>query len=302
MFFFEPYYRAAPWGSDRLAKLWSRATPKGPIGESWELVEHSSHHSRCLSNDMHLGELWRAGDLGGSAKGPFPFLLKWLDTDGYLSVQVHPDEKACAGLPGAEPKTEAWLVVHAEPGAQMYLGHRDSLVRDDFLAAAQSGAIADELCVLHPKVGDMIMVPAGTLHAIGPGYTLLEIQQPSETTFRVYDWGRMGLDDKPRELHLQEALASVDWKGDSTEGAGIVAGSSLSGPCFSMARLSPGQTVAAGPLRVLAAPLGALTFRLGGDVRELSPGDVAVLENADGDFVLEAGEGVMLSEPAPFQP
>src|SRR2546428_5418881 len=127
---FETYYRPAPWGGRRLAEELGRTLPEGPIGEAWELVDLAERQSRVAEGEQRgqtLGELWRAGGLGGSAKGAFPFLLKWIDTHDWLSVQVHPDAQACAKLGSGAPKSEAWFIAHAEPGAVMLLGHYPGL-------------------------------------------------------------------------------------------------------------------------------------------------------------------------------
>ncbi len=302
MFFFHPYYRNVPWGGRSFAERWNRKIPDGPIGESWELVEHEEHHSKSIDSAAQegefLGELWRAGKLGGSASGEFPFLLKWLDTRGTLSVQVHPDEAACERLGFGQPKTEAWIVAQAQPGSRIYLGHRPGLDAKKLVDAAKQGTIDDWLLSIEPSAGDMISVPAGTLHAIGPGFVLLEIQQPSNTTFRVFDWNRLGLDGKSRELHLESAAQVVNYAASGDLGLHRHGDQAqvLRGPCFSAERIDAGRRIPPGRLRVVVADQAPLSLSAGGKELNLAVGEVVVLEKSDGELEIRSGEGVWLSE------
>ena len=178
---FAPQYQKVTWGGRRLETQFGRKLPEGPIGESWELVELESHESVVEGGPFKgatLGSLWRDGKLGGSAQGPFPFLLKWLDTTDWLSVQVHPDEQGVARSGKGDPKSEAWYVAHAEPQAPLLLGHYPGLDEQTLRQAAAGGTLKKWLYELHPRVGDMYMVKAGTLHAIGPGLLILRRAGP----------------------------------------------------------------------------------------------------------------------------
>lgn len=294
---FEPYYQPAAWGGRRLEEELGRRLPEGPIGESWELVELPERHSR-VARGAHegklLGELWRAGALGGSAEGPFPFLLKWLDTSAWLSVQVHPDEQACAKAGKGRPKTEAWFVAHLEPKSRLLLGHYPGLDPATLRQAATGGTIPKWLYESTPRVGDMVLVRAGTLHAIGPGYLILEVQQPSDTTYRVYDWGRVGLDGKPRELHLDDALDAVRY---DKPGAPPAQREQVVGPCFVMRGLRSGMEIDGARLRVFVAATGAATLSTARGEEILEYGDVVVAEPADGPVRVASGPVVFLSEP-----
>lgn len=290
---FVPQYQKVAWGGRLLETQLGRVLPDGPIGESWELVELESHESAVADGPLKgatLGALWRDGKLGGSGKGPFPFLLKWLDTTQWLSVQVHPDEAGCARSGKGDPKSEAWYVAHAEPQAPMLLGHHAGLDAQTLRQAATGGTLAKWLYELHPRVGEMYMVRAGTLHALGPGLLILEVQQPSKTTYRVYDWGRMGLDGKPRELHVDDAVdaTAFDRPGTVTPNR-----TEIIGPRFSM-RVRQSATLEAGPLRVFAAA-GAVTLTHARGTTQLSLGDIAVAEPDDGTIEV-AGNCVVLSE------
>ncbi len=220
---FTPQYHVATWGGRRLASEFGRAIPEGPVGESWELVELPNHESTVVDGPLKgraLGELWRDGKLGGSAEGAFPFLLKWLDTTAYLSVQVHPDEDGVKRAGKGDPKSEARYVAHADPQAPLLLGHYPGLDDATLRQSAIRGSLAKCGCTRSTRASvTCLLVRAGTLHAIGPGFLILEVQQPSKTTYRVYDWGRMGLDGKPRELHVDDAVAATAFERHGTQTA-----------------------------------------------------------------------------------
>lgn len=191
---------------------------EGPIGEVWTLVDRDDVSSKTEGGEydgrslrgLMLSE--RATLLGSDAEY-FPILIKYLDVQANLSIQVHPDAAAAKLLGGgASSKTECWYILDAKPDAQIYLG---------FAEGVDANEIAEKLCTsdcvdvlqVHPiRKGDFVFVPAGTVHALCGGVTLVEVQQNSDTTYRVYDWGRVGLDGKPRELHVQEALSSIDYE------------------------------------------------------------------------------------------
>jgi mannose-6-phosphate isomerase len=140
----------------------------------------------------------------------FPILVKWLDCRERLSLQVHPPAKIAQML-GGEPKTENWYIAHTAPGAELIVGLRRGVTRAQFERALAENRL--EECVHHFSVatGDSILVHSGQIHAIDAGNLILEIQQNSDTTYRVYDWGRVGLDGKPRQMHVQQSLRSIDW-------------------------------------------------------------------------------------------
>jgi mannose-6-phosphate isomerase len=295
---FEPEYVSTIWGGRRFAERFSRSTPAGAVGESWELVDFDGHHSRVSAGAQRgqaLGDLWRSGALGGSGVGGFPFLLKWLDTNDYLSVQVHPDEACVRRFGRGRAKSEAWLVVHREPDARIYLGHRAGLDAEALRRAAGGESLRDWLLEIRPQVGDLIPVAAGTLHAIGPGYLLLEVQQPSDTTFRVHDWGRLGADGRPRELHLEDACRAVHY---ARSGSPSIRTDALAGPTFSIKMLSAGEVVPAERLRVLVAARGGVELTCSACRQTLEPGVVAVAEPGDGDIEV-LSEGCALIGEAP---
>jgi mannose-6-phosphate isomerase len=220
---FTPIYHAKVWGGRRLASVMGRALPpEEPIGESWEVADHPHGRSVVANGPLQgksLHDLIIAdpgGVLGtrGMRQGAdrFPLLIKYIDATDDLSVQVHPADEyawAHAGEPG---KTEMWFVLAADPGATLIAGLEPGVTAEQFRAALNSGDPAALLHRVPVQAGDAISIPAGRIHAITPGLLILEIQQNSDITYRLYDWGRVGLDGQPRELHVEEALAVTNWQ------------------------------------------------------------------------------------------
>jgi mannose-6-phosphate isomerase len=216
---FTPLIKPVPWGGRNLERLFRKVLPDGvPCGESWEIVDLPSDQSVVSLGSLASRDLaWlvrnRQEELLGEAPllmDRFPVLFKLLDAKQTLSVQVHPDEQACQRLGGgARPKTEAWYILQAEPGAKLYLGLNEGVTPEAFKEALGAGTVEPLLKAVSVKPGDFVYLPSGTLHAIGAGIVLAEIQQSSDTTYRVFDWNRVGLDGKPRQLHVDEALASI---------------------------------------------------------------------------------------------
>jgi len=187
-----------PWGGRRIETHLKRKLPvAGPVGESWETYDRGGDSSE-IANGPLKGR--RLADLRGPT--PFPLLVKLLDAKETLSIQVHPDAEAAARL-GGEAKTECWFVVHAEPGAKVWRGLKDGVTRDDLANALRRNDVESVLRSFAVKAGDTVFVPAGTVHTVGAGVLLVEVQQNSDTTYRLSDFGR------GRELHVREAMESV---------------------------------------------------------------------------------------------
>jgi mannose-6-phosphate isomerase len=199
--------------------------PGEPIGETWE--------TSCRDDDNNI---IKNGDLAGKTLadiladqrerliGPaliecskFPLLNKFIDANDLLSVQVHPNEAAAAEFGNAEAKTEAWYVIHADPGASLIKGLRPGVTKEIFEEAVLNDTVPTVLNSMPVSPGDMIFVPAGCVHAMGKGLIICEIQQNSDTTYRVYDWGRVGSDGKPRQLHIEQALRAINFEDDSPD-------------------------------------------------------------------------------------
>jgi len=222
---FEPVFMERVWGGRRLATLFGKELPEGAvIGESWELVDRPGAAESVVAEGSPfagrtLGSLWADVGLRPSLFGTaaaslgerFPLLIKLLDCEQTLSVQVHPPAAVAAAL-GGEPKTEMWVIVDAAPDACLYAGLRRGVTRAAFEAALTAG---DDVAAMLHRVpvqrGDVMFLPSGRVHAIGAGNVIVEIQQNSDTTYRVFDFNRPGLDGRPRELHVPESLASIDW-------------------------------------------------------------------------------------------
>jgi mannose-6-phosphate isomerase len=214
---FAPIYQERVWGGRELAGYLGRELPAGgPIGESWEIVDRAeaqsvvaggAWHGRTLASLMRehgaeiMGPQWPAGR-------PFPILVKWLDCRDKLSVQVHPPAAIAASL-GGEPKTENWYFGRCDAGAAVYAGLKAGVTYAGFEQAIAAGTVDRCLERLAVRAGDSLLIHSGTMHAIDAGNVILEIQQNSDTTYRVDDWGRVGLDGRPRALHVRESLASL---------------------------------------------------------------------------------------------
>jgi mannose-6-phosphate isomerase len=216
---FEPIFMERIWGGRRLqSKFGKKLPPNARIGESWEIVDRPEAQSVVARGPLQgksLHELWtddRSLLFGAVPDAPrFPLLIKLLDAHEKLSLQVHPPEQF-AGELGGEPKTEFWYVADAEPGAELLLGFREPITRDQFESALHEGTAADYVHRIRMKPGDAAFLPAGRAHAVGAGNLLIEIQQNSDTTYRVFDWNRIdSTTGKPRELHVEQALRCIDF-------------------------------------------------------------------------------------------
>ena len=219
---FHPCYFEKVWGGRKLeTSLGRQFPPDAPIGESWEVSDHP-HGRSVVANGPQAGATLRemiaryGADLLGTRvfatdAETFPLLVKYIDAQDMLSVQVHPDDAYAATHAGEAGKTEMWYVLSADPGACLIAGLCAGVTAEQFRDALAAGDPAQLLHHMPVKTGDSIFIPSGRIHAIMPGLLVLEIQQSSDTTYRLYDWGRLGLDGKPRELHIEQAMAVANW-------------------------------------------------------------------------------------------
>lgn len=216
---FNPIYQERVWGGRKLESALGRNLPgTQPIGESWELVDRPEANSVVAAGTYAGQSLRQLIEQQGDAvmgpdydrKQPFPILVKWLDCAERLSLQVHPPATVAPEL-GGEPKTENWFVVETWGDSAVMAGIAKGVTRACFEQALEQQQLEPLVPRLPTRPLDSLFVPSGRLHAIDGGNLILEIQQNSDTTYRVYDWGRVGLDGKPRQLHVQESLASIDF-------------------------------------------------------------------------------------------
>ena len=217
---FSPIFKERIWGGRELERLYAKKIPAGqPIGEAWEISDRPGDASVIANGPLagkdlrwlmenHAAEI--LGDAKPAAAGRFPLLCKILDAREKLSLQVHPPASKAADLKG-EPKTEMWYIADAAPGASLYVGLQHGVTRGEFERKITDGSVADCFHRIPVKAGDTMFLPSGRVHAIGDGLVIFEIQQNSDTTYRVFDWNRTGLDGQPRELHIAQSLASIDF-------------------------------------------------------------------------------------------
>ena len=217
---FEPLFMERVWGGRRLEMLFGKRLPAGVrVGESWELVDREEAQSVVHTGPLRgqtLNELWRDhhepvfGKNTPAVTKRFPLLFKLLDAQERLSVQVHPPARVARVLNG-EAKTEMWYVADTYLDADIFAGLKAGVVREDFERALREGKVAEKIHHIAMKPGDTFFIPSGRIHAIGAGNVIVEVQQNSDTTYRVFDWNRLGLDGKPRQLHVEESMQSIDF-------------------------------------------------------------------------------------------
>lgn len=215
---FQPIFMERIWGGRRLETLFGKRLPPGVrIGESWEIVDRPEAQSVVHEGPLRgttLHTLWtqhRQEVFGQIEDSPrFPILIKLLDAEDKLSLQVHPPAEVAAKL-GGEPKTEFWYIASAEPAAELYVGMRRESSRAAFEEAIATGNAEEHVHRVPVKTGDGMFLPSGRVHAIGAGNVIVEVQQNSDTTYRVFDWNRTDESGTPRTLHVDESLRCIDF-------------------------------------------------------------------------------------------
>lgn len=294
---FLPIFKERIWGGRQLAELYGKALPPGArVGESWEISDRPGDASVIATGPLAGKDLcWlmenHAPDLLGDARplsGHFPLLVKILDAQETLSLQVHPPAEKAAQL-GGEPKTELWHIAAAAPDAELFAGLKRGVAREEFERRMHDGSVADCFHRIPVRTGDSMFLPSGRVHALGAGIVLFEIQQNSDTTYRVFDWNRVGLDGKPRELHLAQSLASIDF--DDFEPRLIPRRSTVEQGCevqplvndalfaVDAVSLKPGQSVSWLTPRCLIVGVveGNLTLTVGEHTLQIAPGQFSLV-------------------------
>ncbi len=218
---FNPIYKEKIWGGNKLQEVFGRNLPNDKIGESWEvaahpngtsIIENGIYQGRKITNLVEKNPKEILGNIKVDNNKKFPLLIKILDANAKLSVQVHPDDKYAQQAENELGKTEMWYILEAKPGAKLVYGLKAGTKKEDFSAAIEKGEPEKYLNEVIVEKGDIFYMPSGTVHAIEEGILLAEIQQNSDTTYRVYDWNRAGKDGKPRELHVEKALDVINFE------------------------------------------------------------------------------------------
>ena len=308
-FTFVPILKERIWGGRRLETLYGKGLPPNvPIGESWEISDRVGDVSVVSNGDFAGRDLhWLIQHLGKELVGGavlqndrFPLLIKILDATDTLSLQVHPPAAKAEAL-GGEPKTELWYVADAQPGAQLYVGLRRGSTPEQFAEKLKDGTVADCFHRLPVTAGDAMFLPSGRVHALGAGMIIFEIQQNSDTTYRVFDWNRAGLDGKPRDLHIKESLLSIDFEDFEPE---PLRRTRLPGPgdirsllrdelfCVDLLRLRSGEPVAFSPgtMRIVGVTRGELKVLYPEGRLSLSPGQFCLIPAALSPASLEGDD------------
>lgn len=210
-----PVFKDYIWGGTRLRDDFGLKTDINPVAEGWMLACHKDgmntidggeYDGKTLESVIKEGGKSKIAGTNSEKFPYFPVLIKLIDAKDNLSVQVHPDNEYAARVEHEFGKTEMWYVLDAAPGATLIYGFKNKIGKEEFKQAIESNTLLDVLNVVEVKKGDMFFIEAGTVHAIGKGALIAEIQQNSNSTYRVYDYGRLGKDGKPRELHIQKAI------------------------------------------------------------------------------------------------
>lgn len=312
---FEPIYQERIWGGTLMTDILQREVPAGnePIGESWELSDRAEAMS-VVKNGALQGKTFREllDHYGAELTGPkvpvgarFPLLVKLIDAGDRLSLQVHPDEQVCAKIGGgAEPKTEMWYIVAARKDGQILAGLSQRATQLQLRDQMNSPEVEQLLQVYPSQPGDAYFIPSGTLHAIGAGNLILEIQQNSDTTYRISDWGRVDANGKSRELHVEKGLMSIDFMNRTSPRVAGVADAANYNRKFSLVSMCRffkvddlrlvtvwhDETTSSGSCHLLSAVSGSVEIRPGkssaADSIMLEQGETALVPFAYGEYEL----------------
>lgn len=297
---FRPILKRIRWGGRKLGTVLGKPLgPESDYAESWEIADQHSDHSEVQSGPVsgktlrYLMENFADELLGKqSSLNQFPLLIKFLDANDWLSLQVHPnDQQAKLFNPVENGKTEAWVIMQADPGARIIAGLRDGVTENELRQSILNHRVEDCVHSFEVKVGDCVYVPAGTVHALGPGVVLAEIQQQSNLTFRLTDWGRLDANGQPRPLHIEESMAcTVFDRGpvgpvvpESVQRNGVRAEKLVECPYFVIHRYRLSGSVhfaSAGHFRILMGLRGEAVLRSGDAACTLAAGQTILLPAA----------------------
>lgn len=313
---FKPEMKERVWGG-RALEQFGFELPEGKIGEAWTIGDHANGTTKVVGGELDgLGlnevrerygrEFFGSKDYSPDAR--FPLLIKLLDCQDDLSVQVHPNDHYDKLPKGELGKTEMWYVLSAKPGAKIIYGLKDGVGREELAAAIAEGKIMDSLQEVPVEAGDSFYIPAGTVHALCAGVLVAEIQQNSDTTYRLYDYNRPGLDGKPRELHIEDSLNVIAYEGSGatrqkTNGAQPNEWLELARSPYFVTE----KGVVRGPWQLATSPDSFTVLvvcdgggKLGweGGEAELAPGDCYLLPASLGSYTLD-GNGTVLRSYLP---
>lgn len=225
----QPAFKDYLWGGDKLIKEWGKNCPTPIAAESWELSEHKNGQSVALNGELtgltlnEIVEKWGKECLGEHSKNSdrFPILIKLIDSKQKLSIQVHPDDSYSLKNEGEFGKTEMWYIVDAEAGSGLLCGFKRDITKEEYAESIKSNTLTELLNYIPVQKGDVFFIAPGTVHAICEGTIIAEIQQNSDITYRVFDYGRVGADGKERPLHIEKALTVSNLKGQFFDGKPI---------------------------------------------------------------------------------
>lgn len=219
---FEPYFKTVIWGGNKICEYKGINQEEPKIGESWEICAEADHKSTVLSGEykgqnlQQLVETFGEELLGKNViqkyGHKFPLLIKFIDANDNLSIQVHPDDKLAMERHGCLGKTEMWYIIFAEENAKIYSGLKISMTPEEYMERVENGTFEDTVAEHESKAGDVFYLPAGRVHSIGAGNLLVEIQESSDITYRIFDYNRKDSNGKTRELHTLQAKDAIDFK------------------------------------------------------------------------------------------
>lgn len=313
---FKPVYKEIIWGGDNIRKKFTRVTPFQKVAESWELccrpdgmgvVENGTLSGKTFAQMIEENGEKVLGTASVKKYGnSFPLLIKIIDANDKLSVQVHPDDEYAQNYGENNGKNELWYVIDAKPDAKLVYGLKDGVTKESFAKAVRENKIGETLRKVPVKAGDYFYIPAGTVHAILDGILIAEVQQNSNTTYRIYDWGRVGKDGKPRELHIDKAFDVVafgkelpECNGKVTNAGGYSEKTMLRSPFFNIDEIvlnGQFEGKAAGNTFYVLMNLGG-AVKLTYDIGEISlaSGDTVLLPACLGEYKIEGQSKLLLS-------